>query len=148
MVRSSYRLNLLRRFRSGGLPARIGALLGIVALLLQGALATAHGPAMTPSRMADDGSPLMLGPSWLAAFCGSTAHASGDSGAPAGSGRALPTCPLCQALQHVGPWFPPVAGWAPIAPMDTAVAMITASDRPPIPPTLGFTQARAPPAFF
>jgi hypothetical protein len=127
--------------------ARIAAFAGIVALLLQGALVAAHGAAPAPSGMPGGGYRLALGQPWLAAFCsgGATSH---DPGAPAGSGtdHALPTCPLCQALQHVGPWFPPVVGWALTAPVGTAVTVLSASDLRPIPPTPGFTQARAPPA--
>ena len=144
MVRISHRPNLLRRFRSGGLWARAGALAGIIAILLQGVVAVAHDVQLARMDMRAQGYRLALGALAPAVFCG---VGRSDGRAPAGSGseHGLPACPLCQALHQYGAWLPPTNQWVLANGPRSDIASIEYASFPPARPAYLGTRARAPP---
>lgn len=125
--------------------SRLAALVGIATIVLQSALTVAHALPLSTAdvgRAAD-----------ATAFWGTTARVlcaldarRGAPDAPAGSHHhALPTCPLCQAVQHLGAWMPPAGGWAPADPRGALVVPTPAT--PPLSMRIAVAgiQARAPP---
>ena len=131
MVRASRRPPLLGRFRSGGLLARMGALAGMVAIVLQGAVTVAHGAQMGT----------LAPPAWVA-FCGVDRNAP----SPSKTEHGLPMCPLCQATHQIDAWLPPTSGWISASPRRVAIVAPMRVDFPIGRLALLGTQARAPPA--
>lgn len=132
-ISASIQLTALARLRRAGWLARVAALAGIVAVLLQGALPIAHQATAHQLQLATS-DPLYA--DYLAAFgdettiylCGTENAASGDKPTKPGPSHRLPSCPLCMAAQHASGFLPPVGVAMPIpaqGPKTVATVVVT-----------------------
>jgi hypothetical protein len=138
---------VLAGFRRAGWPARLAALAGILAVLLQGALPMAHRAGMATAseqRYADYLS--VFGTAATVSLCSTDdAARGGDRPAGPGSSHHLASCPICLAAQHATGFLPPVGGVTP-APLRSIATVVTVTEAAPrTVATATDAQPRAPP---
>jgi hypothetical protein len=136
----------LTRFRRAGWPARLAALAGILAVLLQGALPIAHPARAAESdrRYADYLS--VFGAAATLSLCRIDAAALGGD-RPSGPGAAHPrsSCPICLAALHAASLPPPVGVVTP-APAQIFEIVLPVADAAGSPVATAIAaQPRAPP---
>lgn len=136
----------LAGFRRGGGLARLAALAGVLAVLLQGALPIAHQARMATSDRLYADYLIAFGEAANHALCGFDTAASGDDwpAKPVPSDHP-PSCPLCLAALQASSFLPPVGMAAPMpAQHSTVVTTIRVAAARPL-AIASEARARAPP---